>query len=131
MIAVDSNIVVRFLVRDSESQYGKAESLFLNQHLIVPVTVVLECEWVLRRVYAKPKMEILASFDKLLAMTNVEFGEQDAVSQAILWCREGLDFADALHLALSRPVEVLHTFDRAFASAAAKLNPPIAVRLES
>jgi predicted nucleic-acid-binding protein len=49
MRAIDTNILVRALVRDDAVQSAKAEALLQgDEQLYVPVTVILELEWVLR-----------------------------------------------------------------------------------
>ena len=58
MIAIDTNIVVRFLTQDDEQQYQKSLKLFQEQELFISDTVILETEWVLRFAYEfKPKSD--------------------------------------------------------------------------
>jgi predicted nucleic-acid-binding protein len=51
MFAVDTNIVVRYLVNDSAAQAARARRLVEREDIFVPLTVLLETEWVLRGVY--------------------------------------------------------------------------------
>lgn len=51
MIAVDTNIVIRFLTRDDEQQYQQAYALFQHYQISIANTVFLETEWVLRYAY--------------------------------------------------------------------------------
>ena len=51
MIAVDTNVVVRFLTRDDEQQYEKSLKLFQEQDILILDTVILETEWVLLSCY--------------------------------------------------------------------------------
>jgi len=52
MIAVDTNVIVRFLTKDDEAQYQKAYRIFAESaQLFIPTTVILETEWVLRFSY--------------------------------------------------------------------------------
>lgn len=44
MIAIDTNIIVRFLTRDDEKQYKKAYTVFQQNEIFIPDTVVLETE---------------------------------------------------------------------------------------
>ncbi|MBU0716269.1 MAG: type II toxin-antitoxin system VapC family toxin [Verrucomicrobia bacterium] len=91
MIALDTNVIVRFLVRDDEKQaqivytrFKQAESA--REVLFVPLLVVLETIWVLESAYDKPRKEILDSFDDLKSMPILEF-EKDQVLQS--WLSEG------------------------------------------
>jgi len=52
MIAIDTNIIIRFLTHDNERQYKKAFSVFNSQEIFIPDTVILETEWVLRYAYS-------------------------------------------------------------------------------
>jgi predicted nucleic-acid-binding protein len=51
MVAVDTNIIVRFLTQDDELQYQKSLEIFQTQNVFIPDTVILETEWVLRFAY--------------------------------------------------------------------------------
>jgi predicted nucleic-acid-binding protein len=51
MIAVDTNVVVRFLTNDEPRQARRAANLFHREEVLLPRTVLLECEWVLRHAY--------------------------------------------------------------------------------
>ncbi len=52
MIAIDTNVVVRFLTRDDERQYRKAFQVIRNApRIFLSDTVILETEWVLRHAY--------------------------------------------------------------------------------
>jgi len=51
VIAVDTNIIIRFLVNDDPKQFKKAYSIFNTKEIFIPDTVILETEWVLRYAY--------------------------------------------------------------------------------
>ncbi|MEW6426872.1 MAG: type II toxin-antitoxin system VapC family toxin [Thermodesulfobacteriota bacterium] len=114
MIAIDTNLLVRFLTRDERLQHGKAEEIIRSDSIFIPTTVLLETEWVLRFSYGYPPDSIIDSFRKLLGLANVTTTDPDLVAQAIDWHGRGLDFADALHLAASRGCDQFVTFDAAF-----------------
>lgn len=114
MIAVDTNIVVRLLTRDDEEQFKQATALFASQPIFIPETVILETEWVLRFAYRFQPHAICDAFAKLLGLVNVKTSRPVVVAQAIDLSRQGLDFADALHLASSKECAKLATFDTDF-----------------
>lgn len=62
VIAVDTNVVVRLLARDDETQYQASRALFETQEIFIPDTVVLELEWVLRYACDFLPAEIGAAF---------------------------------------------------------------------
>ena len=101
MIALDTNVLVRFFVRDDPSAYGMAEALLTSKNVSVSPTVVLETEWVLRSSYEFSKADVHSALAALLALPNVLVQERQAVMSALEWSGSGLDFPDALHLALA------------------------------
>ena len=51
MLAIDTNVIVRYLTGDHPQQARKARTLIESEHVFVCTTVLLETEWVLRSVY--------------------------------------------------------------------------------
>ncbi len=119
IVAVDTNVVVRFLVRDDLGQYKRAVELFRNEIIHMPETVWMETEWVLRYAYKFDRVAISNAFRSLLGLPQVRVADADRLMMAIDWHAAGLDFADALHLAHSQDMEALATFDQAFVSKSA------------
>lgn len=113
VIAVDTNVVVRFLARDDPDQAPRAKALLERGGVFVLRTVVLETAWILRTGYGFDRDAIADGITKVLGLPGVEAEDAPAVAQALTWFRRGLDFADALHLASSGQAEAFATFDRA------------------
>lgn len=111
MRAVDTNVLVRALVQDDPDQ-GRRAQAFLKAHPVyVPITVILELEWVLRSRYGYPPRAIADAMEKLAVLENAVVGEQTAVVAAAAKIRHGWDFADALHHSLADGCEDFATFD--------------------
>jgi predicted nucleic-acid-binding protein len=131
MRAVDTNVLVRALVRDDAAQAAKAEEILARDEVFVPVTVMLELEWVLRSRYGftAEKVAQALALALLCAMPRVSVGEADAVRQAAARVAKGWDFADALHHALSQGCEDFLSFDEQLikrsARAVPKAQPPL------
>jgi predicted nucleic-acid-binding protein len=121
MISVDTNIVVRLLTGDDPKQFQKARAFFEKEEIVITTTVILECEWVLRYAYRFKPVEIMDAFSALFGLPNVTLQESTAISKAIEWHRQGLDFGDAIHLAKSQDCEAFATFDRTFIAKAARI----------
>jgi predicted nucleic-acid-binding protein len=111
MHAVDTNVLVRLLTGDDAEQTRRAAALFRKQPIYIPKTVLLETEWVLRRLYRLEPKAVMTAFRKVLGLANVETEHPLGVTQALQWCDGGMDFADALHLASSHASEKFATFD--------------------
>lgn len=114
MIAVDTNVVVRLLTQDEPQQYERSLKLFQEQDIFIPDTVILETEWVLRFAYRFKPNEVCQAFRNLFGLPNVYLSDSHLIVQALQWHQEGLDFADALHLAQSQNYPTIYTFDEKF-----------------
>ena len=120
MIAVDTNIIVRFLVRDDEKQAeavrGRLKQAEKNrERFLVPLLVILETIWVLESAYDKSRSEILDSIRDMRQMPVFDF-EADAAVESLL--RDGekykTELADILiaHSAQAAGCERGITFDK-------------------
>ena len=102
MLGVDTNVLVRFLVRDDEAQFEKAQKLVKREItagrcVFVSHLVVLETEWVLRSRYSLPKNQIIEAISSLLDATDVRFEDEPTVEEALfIWKDSTADFADCL-----------------------------------
>lgn len=114
MITIDTNIIVRLLTQDDESQYKKSVEIFRTSGIFIPDTVILETEWVLRFAYKFKPSEICTALNSLFGLPNVHLTNANLVAQALQWHEQGLDFADAFHLALSQRSTEFYTFDDKF-----------------
>ncbi len=102
MIAVDTNIIVRFLVRDDEKQAETVRRRLKQaerdrERLLIPLLVVLETIWVLESAYDKSRDEILSAFRDMRQMPVFHFEADSVVEQ---WLANGAifraDLADIL-----------------------------------
>ncbi len=114
--AIDTNIVVRFLMADDE-RLARAARRIVADGVVVGDTVVLETEWVLRAVYGVPRAGIITALTSLLRVPDVTTADPAGIAEALRLYAAGLDFADAMHAATAR-ADGLRTFDKAFARAA-------------
>ena len=121
MIALDTNVVVRFLTNDDAAQARRARRLIEGNEVLIPATVLLETEWVLRAGYGFAQEHIHKGFVDLLGLSTLHTDAPDRVRQALDWYASGLDFADALHLAFSRPAGQFATFDDKLARRASRI----------
>jgi predicted nucleic-acid-binding protein len=111
MHAADTNVLVRLLTGDDAEQTKRAAALFKKETIFIPKTVLLETEWVLRRLYRLENKVVVNAFRKLSGLSNVEIEQPLVITQALQWCEGGMDFADALHLASSQNCRKFATFD--------------------
>ena len=114
MVGVDTNIIIRFLTHDDETQYKKAFSIFRSQLVFIPDSVIQETEWVLRYAYEFSAGAICEALSGLFGLKNVRISNPVLIAQAIEWHKQGLDFSDAMHLSQCQNCETLFTFDKSF-----------------
>jgi predicted nucleic-acid-binding protein len=118
MLALDTNIVVRFLTRDDAVQSPKAYRLITSGPTFVADTVLLETEWVLRSLYGFGPARIAYALRDLVSIDGVTVERPDRIAAALDYADAGLDFADALHLARAAHCEAFVTFDKSLVRAA-------------
>jgi predicted nucleic-acid-binding protein len=117
MIAVDTNVLARFYCDDPDDPEAKRQRplarrvILESPALFVPLTVVLELEWVTRGFYEVEPEAFCQAITHLLGMPHVTVERWEAVKDAVDLHRKGFDFADALHWACSGACERFVTFD--------------------
>ena len=95
-ITVDTNVLVRAVVRDDERQARTASKLLKEAELIaVSLPCLCEFVWVLRRVYNFAQQDISAALEALLNASNVAVN-RPAADAGLAVLKEGRAFADGL-----------------------------------
>jgi predicted nucleic acid-binding protein len=118
MLAIDTNVLVRYLTGDHPAQSTRAKTLLEREDIFVGTTVFLEAEWVLRSVYEFSRPAVLDALAAFAGLPRVTVEAPALVAEAIEWARKGIDFADALHLASADGCAAFVTFDERFAKIA-------------
>lgn len=102
MKALDTNVLVRFLVKDDEKQAQIAYQAFTQAEykeevLFVPLLVVLETIWVLQSVYEISDQDIVSAFSELMQMPVLKFESQQVMQDFISIARkDNFDLSDLL-----------------------------------
>ena len=102
MIGLDTNVLVRLLVRDDEEQFDRALKLIRREAqagapVVVSHLVLLETEWVLRSRYKLSKTDILGAFSDLLSAADIDFEDEHSVEEALfIWKNSSAQLADCL-----------------------------------
>jgi predicted nucleic-acid-binding protein len=128
MIAVDTNVLARFYCDDPDDPQAKrqrphARRLMLESPAVfVPLTVVLELEWLMRGFYEVTPEVFCETIEHLMGMSHVTVERWESVKDAVDLHRRGLDFADAVHWVCSASCSGFATFDdRGFVRRASSL----------
>jgi predicted nucleic-acid-binding protein len=118
MRAVDTNAVVRLIVRDDPRQAVAADAFIATGGWVSCLTLA-EVAWVLRSSYDFAAPEIVATIQMLLQHDKLAVQDPDAVSAALeqFRARPALGFADCMMLEIARKAGhlPLGTFDRELA----------------
>ena len=123
MKALDTNVLIRFLIEDDPQQAAIVHQLFRDaeqsgQAMRVTSLVLLESIWVLESVYQVSRSAILDTISELLALPVLEIEQQPAIRRFIESARtSSIDLSDALigHCARGEGCEgceVVLTFDK-------------------
>lgn len=119
MIALDTNVLLRFFLRDDEEQGEAAEKLMLQLTLdepgFVSREVLVELVWALEYTFRFGRERIASILDQLVHVAAVEIeGASDVVEATGGYRGGGADFADRMIAAAARRAGAvpLYTFDR-------------------
>lgn len=120
MKAIDTNVLVRFLVNDDKAQAQQVRTLLKTAEqqraaYFVPLLVVLETIWVLESAYQIQRDDLLDALGDLLLMPVLQFEQREAVRKMVLYARDNaVDLSDALIAQSTRAqgCEAILTFDK-------------------
>ncbi|MCK9420799.1 MAG: type II toxin-antitoxin system VapC family toxin [Nitrospirae bacterium] len=118
-VFVDTNVFLRFFVKDVESQYEQARALFEKSDkgqikLETSELVIAEIVWVLDSFYGFSRKEITGVLSILLSSKNLKIANHARMNIAVDLYSEGtLDFIDAYNIAYmqSKKYSRVATFD--------------------
>jgi predicted nucleic-acid-binding protein len=120
MKAIDTNVLVRFLVQDDDQQSAIANQLLSDAEttkapLFVSQVVVLELIWVLQSAYNVSRSDSLTALNELTSMSALEFQDQPIIRDFLIGAQNnGCDLPDLLiaQVARGRNCETTLTFDK-------------------
>ena len=115
MRAVDTNVLVRLIVRDHPKQAAAAEA-FVAKGAWVSLLALAETTWVLSSIYARPAADIANAIEMLLAHERLTLQEPETVAGALAQFRKRptVSFSDCLLVEIARKAGHIPfgTFDR-------------------
>jgi predicted nucleic-acid-binding protein len=117
---IDTNVILRYILADHEEHYHLARDFMLKvkngtSTAFVPESVVVECVYVLLKVYRVPRVEISAQLGALLAYRGVMMDDKPVMLTALqVFAEQNVGMVDAWVFALSEARNwPLMSFDRA------------------
>jgi predicted nucleic-acid-binding protein len=120
MLGIDTNVLVRYLIRDDEQQFEKARRLInrevgKGEPVLISLLALLETEWVLRSRYSLGKTQMLLTLSALLEASDLALEDEPSVEHAVYsWKESATNFSDCLINARNRRIgcSATATFDR-------------------
>ncbi|TBW33947.1 PIN domain-containing protein [Siculibacillus lacustris] len=107
MIGIDTNVLLRLLIRDDEVQFARLvahiEAGAWAGGVVVNLVVLVEAVWVLTKQLRRPKPEVIGFIEDLLATDGLSLQQESLVVRALaIWRTAKCDFADCLIAELDR-----------------------------
>lgn len=122
MIALDTNIFARWVLRDDEGQFQIAEAL-LNQPFWLSWTVALELGWLLTSHAGLKRGQLSDVFEAILALRTAHFDRPERLRWALTRYRTDGDFADLIHIASTGSVKGFASFEKSLRRKAGAESP--------
>lgn len=125
MRGIDTNVVLRLLLRDDPKQVAIVDALVAQGNLFVSLTVLAETEWVLRAAYQFDRATIAGFLGSLILIEGIIVADRAGLHWACERYLAGADFTDMIHLVASEGRPFL-TFDRKLVKLAGDNAPSLA-----
>ena len=123
MIFLDTNVFLRFYLRDDEAKAERCRDLLVaigsgKEDAMTSSLVIAEVIWVLERTYRRSRKEVADFVMSVLALPHLALPGKHVLETAIdCYAEQDIDFIDAYNAALMgvEGVRIIYTYDRHFA----------------
>ena len=122
MIAIDTNVLARWALRDDDDQFRIAERI-LEQPCWVGWTVWLELAWLLKSIAGLGRAQVCEVLETIAAISTLRFDRPERFRWAIARYREAGDLADLMHVASTGDVSSFVSFEKRLARQAGAFSP--------
>lgn len=126
MIAVDTNVLARWVLRDDEEQFLIAERILAGPFWL-GWTVILELGWLLSSYAGLSRKQLCEVFEIILALPGIELDRREHLLWVLDRYRRQGDFADLVHIASTSPGTSFVSFERRLSRHAGP-NSPVPVQ---
>lgn len=124
MIALDTSVLARFILRDNPAEVELANQFIAENQCSVSWSVLIELCWVLESSAGLPRDEVASGLAAIARIANITVPGTELLDWAIERYAAGADFADMVHLATSAiGSSGFATFDRKLANQAGPQSP--------
>ena len=114
MVILDTNAILRFVLRDNPSMEEEVKLLLSNKACFIPVEVIAEIVYVLSKIYGVERSVISKTITDLTKLTNITIAQKDVVIHAFdVYASTTFDFVDCLLIGYSKEKQYsVFTFDK-------------------
>ena len=114
MLLVDANAILRFTLNDNADMAAKISELIVKAKISVRYEVLAEVVYVLNKVYALPRAELVEGIQVFLSNPNVEIESAEALPLALkAYAETNMDFVDCVLYGLNAAYgHNVFTFDK-------------------
>jgi len=112
MIILDTNYILRFLLKDNENMYEISKEIISNNSCFIESEVLAEVVFVLLKVYNVSKFDIQTTLEEFISYNNIALKDKKTMVNALkIFNEKNLDFVDAILCAKSKKY-IVKTFDK-------------------
>lgn len=132
MISIDTNIVLRYLLKDDPVLSPQALELIVSNDCFITRAALTEVVYTLESYYRSARTDISRALGALFNLQRVSIEDRAVTERALNWYNGGMDFGDAMIAAASHGAARIVTFDRDFSRLARKLRtaPPVELAIK-
>ena len=102
MYGLDTNVLIRYLLRDDPVQAEQARATIESavqsgDTIVISLLTMLESEWVLRSCASLDKRAVISTFRMLLETRDIRIEQEETLEEALyLYENNNTDFADCI-----------------------------------
>lgn len=112
MILLDTNYILRFLLKDDEKLFQKSKEVITSNSCFIDNEVFAEVVFVLQKVYKIPRAEIRTTLERFISSENIILNSKNTMTNALkIFDENNLDFVDAILCAKSKEY-LVKTFNK-------------------
>ena len=114
MVILDTNAILRYILRDNLEMVAEVRSQLLNENCFIPVEVVAEIVYVLSKVYSIERDVIAKTLTNIANVSNITVAQKNVVLHALqVYASTTLDFVDCLLIGYAKKEgHTIFTFDK-------------------
>jgi predicted nucleic-acid-binding protein len=114
MVILDTNAILRYILRDNLTMAAEVKNLLLTENCLIPVEVVAEIVYVLTKVYSVERDVVARTLTNIANVSTITIAQKNVVLHALqVYSSANLDFVDCLLIGYAKKEGyTIFTFDK-------------------